>query len=180
MRTPRARADHYAPPASDLASAPLEQEAASIQRFELGEPFLPLVQLTAVLPPLSAAALPAPLATMMRAADSPLASAFPSELRLDLNGASAAWKAVVLLPFLDAAALHAAFAQAKDRLTAEEAARNRFGPTCVCTPRRAAPPARGRPRARSRVRPPAPSSHAGIPHPPSQVRVCPCERHALR
>jgi hypothetical protein len=81
-----------------------------------------------VLPPLSAAALPTPLADLMRASDSPLAAAFPKELRLDLNGASAAWKAVVLLPFLDAPALRKAFEAVKQRLTPEEAARNRFGP----------------------------------------------------
>ena len=91
-------------------------------------------QLTAVLPPLSAAALPAPIAEMMRQPDSPLASAFPRELRLDLNGASAAWKAVVLLPFLDSASLRAAFAAARDRLSPEEHARNRFGPTYIYVP----------------------------------------------
>ena len=125
---------HYAPPASDLATAPLEAEATSILKMELGEPFLPLVQLTAVLPPLSAAALPAPLAEMMRRSDSPLAAAFPRELRLDLNGASAAWKAVVLLPFLDAPALHAAFSGIKAQLSADESARNRFGPTYIFVP----------------------------------------------
>ena len=59
----------------------------------------------------------------MRQPDSPLANAFPRELRLDLNGASAAWKAIVLLPFLDATALRAAFESAKARLSSEERAR---------------------------------------------------------
>lgn len=125
---------HYAPPASDLARAPLAAEAGNIVKFELGEPFLPLVQLTAVLPPLSSAALPPPLGAMMRGGDSPLAAAFPPELRLDLNGASASWKAVVLLPFLDASSLHSAFAGVQARLTPEEAARNRFGPNYVYVP----------------------------------------------
>ena len=37
----------------------------SILRFDLGEPFAPLEQLTAVLPPLSSSALPEPLSNLM-------------------------------------------------------------------------------------------------------------------
>ena len=55
-------------------------------------------------------------------------------LRLDLNGASAAWKAVVLLPFLDASKLRAAFETILPKLSQEEAARNRFGPTYLYVP----------------------------------------------
>ena len=56
------------------------------------------------------------------------------QLRLDLNGASAAWKAVVLLPFLDAAALRAAFKRVAEQLSSDERARNRFGPTYLYVP----------------------------------------------
>jgi 5'-3' exonuclease len=128
---------HYAPPASDLIGALLGGDPTPILSFEPGEPLAPLEQLTAVLPPLSAAALPPPLAHLLKtahAASSPLAASFPEELRLDLNGAAQLWKAVVLLPFLDAAALHAAFEQAKRSLSPEDAARNRFGPMYLYLP----------------------------------------------
>ena len=41
---------------------------------------------------------------------------------------------MVLLPFLDAPRLHAAFLEAKSRLTPAEHARNRFGPNYLYTP----------------------------------------------
>ena len=128
-------AHHYAPPASDLIGAPWDRETATaIIRFELGEPFSPLEQLTAVLPPLSSAALPPPLAALMTSPASPLADCFPATLKLDLNGANANWKAVVLLPFLDARRLRAAFEQARPSLTPEDHGRNRFGPTYLYVP----------------------------------------------
>ena len=127
---------HYAPPATDLngVGSSWGADPASVCRFELGEPFTPLEQLMAVLPPLSSSALPAPLAKLMCDKSSPLADCYPSTLQLDLNGASASWKAVVLLPFLDAPRLHTAFAGAKASLGPAEQARNRFGPSYLYTP----------------------------------------------
>ena len=58
---------HYAPPATDLIGlgSAWGADPAVMCRFELGEPFAPLEQLMAVLPPLSAAALPPTLAKLM-------------------------------------------------------------------------------------------------------------------
>ena len=125
---------HYAPPASDLVAAPWDATSREhITSFELGEPFPPIEQLAAVLPPLSGHALPPPLAALSTASDSPLAHAFPRELSLDLNGASHTWKAVVRLPFVEAAELRAAFNSVRSALTVDEKARNRFGPTVSAT-----------------------------------------------
>ena len=116
-------------PATELQGAPWGLSASMFTSFELGEPFLPLEQLMAVLPPSSSDALPPPLARLMRDEDSPIADCFPRAIALDLNGASQSHKAVVLLPFLDAKKLRAQFAEEKRRLAPEDAARNRFGPT---------------------------------------------------
>ena len=162
---------HYAPLATDLVGLGTSwgSDPKELCRFEPGEPFLPLVQLMAVLPPLSSAAVPKPLAALMTDAASPLADQYPTRLRLDLNGEiaaraslaamprlprsprrprppptappgarlagqSAAWKAVVLLPFLDAPKLQKAFAERKHTLPPAEQARNVFGPTYLYTP----------------------------------------------
>ena len=122
---------HYAPCASDLHSLARLQHEKTWEEFELGGPFLPLEQLMAVLPPASAHALPAPLAKLMSSPSSPLAHFYPSEFKQDLNGSTAAWKAVVLLPFIDAEELHSAVAPLLSELPPEAHARNRFGPTYV-------------------------------------------------
>eukprot|EP00962_Isochrysis_galbana_P048327 scaffold20100_cov97-Isochrysis_galbana.AAC.3 len=89
---------HYAPPASDLRGmAGLDR----VKKFSAGEPFSPLEQLMAVLPPRSAArALPACYASLMDSG-SPLAHLYPVTFQQDLNGAASWWKAVALLPFID-------------------------------------------------------------------------------
>lgn len=89
---------HYAPFAKDIAAAidpslPIE--------FELGEPFLPFQQLMGVLPPRSADALPAEIASLMRDPSSEIADFYPADFAIDLNGKKFAWQAVVLLPFID-------------------------------------------------------------------------------
>ena len=93
---------HYAPPASDLVGmSSLER----VKKFSLGEPFSPLEQLMAVLPPRSARrALPECFASLMEPG-SPLAHLYPEEFEQDLNGANSWWKAVAILPFIDRALL---------------------------------------------------------------------------
>ena len=116
---------HYAPVASDLGGL-----SNVDTRFEVGEPFEPLEQLMAVLPPLSRGALPQPLAELM-GGDSTLADMYPERFEQDLNGASSMWKAIALLPFIDRSRLRAAVETRRTRLSAEEAARNRFGPSYI-------------------------------------------------
>ena len=122
---------HYAPIATDLVGlgSAWGYDAKEMSTFEVGEPFAPLEQLLAVLPPLSAPALPPCLAELMTDPSSPIADVYPRQLQLDLNGQTAAWKAVVLLPFLDAQRLHSVFTERKVALPPADAARNRFGPT---------------------------------------------------
>ena len=91
-------------------------------------------QLVAVLPPLSAPALPKPLADLFDTEDPELAKFFPRDVQFDLNGAREAYKAVVLLPFIDAPTLRAACAERLPLITSEERGRNRFGPTYVYVP----------------------------------------------
>ena len=122
---------HYAPCASDLVGI---SEIEQARKFELGEPFNPLEQLVAVLPPLSAPALPGPLAQLFETDDPQLAQFFPREVKFDLNGAREAYKAVVLLPFIDAPTLRNACAERLPLVTSEERARNRFGPTYLYVP----------------------------------------------
>ena len=55
----------------------------------LGEPFSPLMQLMAVLPPQSAHALPGPLRELMTTSTSPIADFYPTTFKQDLNGAHA-------------------------------------------------------------------------------------------
>ena len=116
---------HYAPPASDLIDLP--RLVGGRTGFDLGEPFAPLEQLMAVLPPRSAGALPPPLAALM-APPSPLAGLYPRELRLDRNGAGQLWKAVVILPFIERGPLRNAVEKARPDIEPEARARNRFGP----------------------------------------------------
>ena len=63
-----------------------------------------------------------------------LARCFPKEVKYDLNGARELYKAVVLLPFIDAPLLRAACAELTDKLDSEERWRNRFGPNYIYVP----------------------------------------------
>ena len=117
---------HYAPPASDLIGLVRLEKAC--RGMTLGEPFSPLMQLMAVLPPQSAHALPGPLRELMTTATSPIADFYPTTFKQDLNGAHAAWKAVPLLPFIEQDRLRREVETAKSALRDEARARNRFGP----------------------------------------------------
>ena len=115
---------HYAPPASDLID--LARLVGGRTGFNVGEPFQPLEQLMAVLPPRSAKALPPPLAQLMQP-PSPLSHLYPRELKLDRNGSGQLWKAVVVLPFIERGPLRAEVERAKAAIDEEARARNRFG-----------------------------------------------------
>eukprot|EP00171_Calliarthron_tuberculosum_P020206 IDg20206t1 len=88
--------EFYAPLASDM----LELRNVPV-RLRPGNPFAPLTQLMAVLPPESATCLPAPMRDLMVRNDSPVADFYPTEFQTDLNGKRNAWEAVVLVPFID-------------------------------------------------------------------------------
>eukprot|EP00953_Heterococcus_sp_UTEX-ZZ885_P018807 10507-Heterococcus_DN1.PRE.2 len=87
---------HYAPFASDL----LDCDKFEI-KFSSSEPFRPIEQLMAVLPPASAPALPPPCRQLMLEKQSPILDFYPEEVPCDPNGKPMPWLWVVLLPFID-------------------------------------------------------------------------------
>lgn len=99
--------------------------------FELGEPFPPLVQLMAVLPPQSSFCLPQKMANLMTSRDSPLREFYPTKFTIDLNGGLTTWKGAVNIPFIDADALLSTINNIDLQLTEEEQARNVFGRTRI-------------------------------------------------
>jgi 5'-3' exonuclease len=119
----------YPPCASDLAHC----DGSGLDDFVLGEPFKPLVQLMAVLPPQSAHALPAKMQELVVSPDSPLHDYFPVRFRVDLCGQRKTWKGVVLIPFIDASLLLETIENTDLELTPEELERNQMGRTRIYT-----------------------------------------------
>lgn len=97
-------------------------------QFELGQPFAPLEQLMGVLPSLSAALVPAPLATLMTDPASPILHFFPTTFSSDMNGKKNSWEAVVKIPFIEADLLLATLQARYGMLSEAERMRNAFGP----------------------------------------------------
>ena len=84
---------HYAPFASDLRSLheiPVE--------FQLGEPFKPLDQLMAVLPPASSHCMPEKYKELMTDKSSVIADFYPETFPVDPNGKRYSWMHIALLP----------------------------------------------------------------------------------
>jgi len=117
---------YYAPMASDLVGlAALEQSVNLVE----ASPFFPFEQLLSVLPLASAWCLPAQYQRLMTDPDSVLKPYFPEQIELDMNGKTAEWEAVVLLPFvLEDVLLRATSTIVLGALTKEEAARNTLAP----------------------------------------------------
>ena len=133
---------HYAPFAVDLAAhAPLAPPHWS----DGGEPFKPLAQLLAVIPPGSAHCLPAACRLVMDVkVDAPsqavvagakrakdlvgpkgLEELFPTKIKLDPNGRKHQWEWVALLPFMDERQLELVLDCVSDTFDASERDRNR-------------------------------------------------------
>lgn len=96
-------------------------------KFELGRPFAPFEQLMGVLPSLSSALVPAPLAALMTSPESPILHFFPTEFESDLNGKKNSWEAVVKIPFIDENLLVSTLNQKYCLISESELKRNRFG-----------------------------------------------------
>ncbi|KNE71058.1 hypothetical protein AMAG_15312 [Allomyces macrogynus ATCC 38327] len=94
---------HYAPLAQDMR----DLASMSVQ-FDLGAPFMPVEQLMGVFPAASRMHIPAAFHDLMTSPDSPIIDFYPTKFKIDLNGETALWKAVSLLPFIDEARLRAA------------------------------------------------------------------------
>lgn len=88
--------DFYAILASDMT-----QLRSTKVAFQRGQPFRPLTQLMAVLPPESAQFLPIPMQNLMIDPRSPIVDFYPADFKVDLNGKRNDWEAVVLVPFIE-------------------------------------------------------------------------------
>lgn len=114
---------HYAPFALDLVNC----DRVDID-FKIGEPARPFEQLMAVFPKQSAHAIPQCYRHLLSDPKSEIIDFYPTEFKLDVNGAAFAWMGVNLLPFIDRPRLLRAMAKADERytkLTEGERARNK-------------------------------------------------------
>lgn len=113
---------YYAPLLSDICNFSSQKIS-----FTLGQPFRPLEQLLAVLPPYSAHALPQPLQRLMLEEESPIYDFYPADFQVDLVGKRFAWLGEIILPFIDDARLKGAVSSKLDSLTPNERCRNSPG-----------------------------------------------------
>ena len=117
---------HYAPFASDFT------ELSSLKlSFRRGEPYRPLEQLMAVLPPRSSHALPEAHAKLMLDPKSEIADFYPKDFAIDMNGARMAWMGIALMPFIDSDRLISAVRPLEEHLTEQEKYRNSIHPNRV-------------------------------------------------
>jgi 5'-3' exoribonuclease 2 len=99
---------HYAPFALDVADS--LDAGWRAHPWGAEEALAPLLQLCCVLPPQSAALLPASYGELVNDAAHELGHLFPSTVELDFRGKRHSWQAVVLLPFLPLDEVSAALA----------------------------------------------------------------------
>jgi 5'-3' exoribonuclease 2 len=100
---------HYAPFSSDLIGC----DSLDI-KFDLGEPVKPFEQLLSVFPKQSRHAIPTCYHKLYEA-DSPIIDFYPSEVRLDINGARYAWMGVNILSFIERPRLLKEMVEADDK-----------------------------------------------------------------
>ncbi len=109
---------HYAPFASELhPCAHIEKQVK--ESMALGTPFAPFEQLMGVLPASSGVHIPAPYRPLMTDEDSPILDFYPTSFTIDMNGATAPWLGVVLLPFIEENRLLEAMKPYADQLNEE-------------------------------------------------------------
>ncbi|KPI40550.1 5'-3' exoribonuclease 2 [Cyphellophora attinorum] len=113
---------HYAPFAADF-----QDLDKMVVKFDKGKPFRPYEQLMGVMPAASNHTIPKPFHPLMTDEDSEIIDFYPEDFDLDLNGKKQAWKAIVLLPFIDEKRLLAAMNTKYHLLSEDEHARNDLG-----------------------------------------------------
>lgn len=110
---------HYGPLASDLKGL-----SSTKTMFRKGMPFKPFDQLMAVLPPMSAHALPVSYQSLMTDEDSSVLDFYPTEFDMDTDGKKYLWQGICKLPFIEEERLLAATKKMEKELSEEEAKRN--------------------------------------------------------
>ena len=118
---------HYAPFAADFELATLRGPVS----FDLGTPFRPFDQLLGVLPAASSSLLPPQYAHLMHDPLSEIIDFYPLDFQIDMNGKQQAWKAVILLPFIDSGRLLAASMKIMPTLNQVQLSLNSFGPEII-------------------------------------------------
>ncbi|KAI3756792.1 hypothetical protein L1987_56615 [Smallanthus sonchifolius] len=110
---------HYGPFASDLKGL-----SSTNLIFKKGSPFKPFDQLMAVLPPMSAHALPRPYQSLMIDEESSILDFYPTDFNTDTEGKRFIWQGICKLPFIDEDRLLSATNKIEKELSAEEGKRN--------------------------------------------------------
>ncbi|KAG9025495.1 5'-3' exoribonuclease 2 [Tulasnella sp. JGI-2019a] len=113
---------HYAPFAGDFEDVP----QMNIQ-FRIGQPFKPFEQLMSVFPAASRKHIPEVFHSLMLEDSSPIIDFYPKEFEIDMNGQTAVWKGIALLPFIDEGRLLDAMKPLYPKLSKEETHRNNWG-----------------------------------------------------
>nr|GEV97515.1 5'-3' exoribonuclease 3-like [Tanacetum cinerariifolium] len=110
---------HYGPFASDLKGL-----SSTKVVFQKGSPFKPFDQLMAVLPPMSAHALPASYQLLMTDHESTIIDFYPDDFKIDTDGKRFLWQGICKLPFINEEHLLSATKKIEKELNEEEAKRN--------------------------------------------------------
>jgi 5'-3' exoribonuclease 2 len=113
---------YYAPLLSDICNFSSQNIT-----FDLAQPFKPLEQLLAVLPPYSSHALPRALQPLMLEEESPIYDFYPDDFQVDLVGKRFAWLGEIILPFVQDDRLKSAILSKVSKLTQNEQIRNSPG-----------------------------------------------------
>lgn len=105
--------------------------SVNLFRFETGEPFTPVAQLLAVLPPYSAKAVPPCMRSLMLDDESEIIDFYPRDFFVDLKGKRFAWMGEVIVPFIEEERLLNAMSKKVSQLTPSEQKRNSLGTTRI-------------------------------------------------
>ncbi|KAG7839951.1 hypothetical protein KL942_002750 [Ogataea angusta] len=110
---------HYAPFAADFTNlSDIKVE------FKQGTPFRPFEQLMSVLPAASGHNLPEVFRPLMSEPHSEIIDFYPTDFKIDMNGAKMAWQGICLLPFIDETRLLKTVREKYSELTEYEIERN--------------------------------------------------------
>ena len=113
-----------APFITDMASYSLDYNFND-EKFEIGEPLRPFMQLLAVLPPQSSYLLPVNFKKIMLNTNSSIAHIYPLDFEQDMLYKNKYWQTVPLLPALEIHEIKKMYHKYKGKLTEDEIRRNR-------------------------------------------------------